>query len=257
VTKVQKISHRGYLRHLLPALLLAALACLAAASPALALDLNPANYFQLTYDPITFDKTAVGPGGAFHTTITGRATCYKNIPIPVSRAEITSRVVARSPAGASYTLNSGFTIEINPFPTKQGDTYDIDVPLTMQFPPEATPGQYQVVWQLVKATARILITDTDVTGSLPAEQAMGNITVAAASPPTPPATTPAPSPTATIVPPNSVTLTVPPPPPPFTVGPTGPPVFTGWFIVLVVAGAFVVAAAVAVVLIIVLRRRRD
>jgi hypothetical protein len=236
-------------RRLLPALLLAALACLAAASPALALDLNPANYFQISYDPITFDKTRVAPGEVFHTTIKGQAVCNKTIPVPVSEATVTSKVIARG-GGTDYTLNPSFTIDINPFPDKAGQTYDINLPLDLQFPVDAPPGDYDVVWQLVQARAKISFIWTDVTSSLPAEQAMSAVTV-----------TNSPPPSSTVIitnpqnPQSSTTITVP-PPPPFTVGPTTSGGVPLWLLPLII-GALIIAVIVIIIFAVVLRHRRD
>jgi hypothetical protein len=240
------------MRRFVPAMALAALACLAFVTPALALDLNPADYFQINYQPIAFDKTQVGPGDTFHTTIKGQAVCMKSIPVPVSEATITSQVVARSAAaGASYTLNPGFTIDINPFPDKQGETYNINQPLDLQFPPDASPGQYQVVWELSQARAKISFVWTDVTGNLPAEQSMGTVTVTATgqstspsgAPPTTssPATQASPAPTGTT--------------PSTPADHAGVPLGTAWWVLPLVV---VVGAAIIVfVIIFIVRHRHD
>jgi hypothetical protein len=233
------------LHRLLSALLLAALACLVAASPTLALDLNPANYFRITYDPITFDKTRVAPGEVFHTTIKGRAVCNKTIPVPVGEATITSKVIARG-GGADYTLNPSFTIDINPFPDKAGQTYDINLPLDLQFPADAPPGDYDVVWQLVQARAKISFIWTDVTSSLPAEQAMGAVTVTQNT---------APSSTTNTVPTTSAASTT-----PITVTNTSPSASAPsagvplWLLPLII-GVLIIAVIVIIILAVVLRRR--
>ncbi len=183
-------------RHLAPALILAVLFCLTISPPVAALDLNinPSDYFQLTYDPITFNKGEVVPGEVFHTTIKGRATCSKNIPLPVSRAAVTLKAIARQATdGSVYTINPGFTIEIDPFPNKKGETFTIDLPLDLQFPSGAAPGDYSVIWQTVEARAKIGFFWTDVTGYLPPEQAMGNISVITATTPPPAGTMVAPA----------------------------------------------------------------
>jgi hypothetical protein len=242
------------IKNILPALLLVALAGLAFAAPALALDLNPGDYFELTYSPITFDKTQVVPGEEFHTTIQGEASCYKDIPVPVSQATLTSRVIARSSGGAEYTLNPGFTVEINPFPKKAGETYDINEPLAMKFPSGAAAGEYQVLWQLVEAKIKYsFFPATDVSNLLPKEQAMGSVNVTAPATTTPAAPAPATSPPATVAPLASPSVTVA-PATPSAVQSTGTAI-ASWFIVLLAAGgAFVVAAVIAIVLVF-LRRR--
>ena len=246
MTPVRKTCRNG-IRRLAPSLLLAALACLALAPPALALDLDfdPADYFQLTFDPITFDKTEVAPGEVFHTTIRGRATCEKDIPLPVSRVTVTLRAVARQAlTGASYTIHPGFTIDIDPFPGEAGQTFEIDLPLDLQFPAGAAPGNYSVVWQPVEARAKISFFWTDVTGLVPPEQSMGNIAIEAAAP-APPGTAPTGAP---VPPPASST------PPAASTTPTTPGLVLSWW-VLPLAGIILVIAVIGTILFLVLRRR--
>jgi len=236
---------RNGTRRLAPALLLAALACLAFISPAAALDLgiNPADYFYLTYDRVTFDKNEVAPGEIFHTTLKGKAVCSKDIPVPVSRATITLKVVARHAAtGALYTINPGFTLDIDPFPADRGETFEITLPLDFQFPAGAAPGDYDLVWQPVEARARITFVWTDVSSLVPSEQAMGKITVKVAAP-APPGTTP--TSTAPIPPPATTTITTYRPPPP-----GGVPLW-----VLPLAGIILMVAVIGTIVFLVLRRR--
>jgi hypothetical protein len=231
-------------RRLIASLLLTAIACLAVASPAAALDFNPADYFNLTYQPITFDKSQVAAGETFHAIVRGRAICNKDIPLPVSRATIVSQVTARSAAGgASYTLNTGFTIEINPFPDKAGDTFDIDESIELRFPPDASPGEYQVVWQIVQARAKISFISTDVSDYIPPPQPMGKITVTsttvtstAITTATGTTSTPAPATTATSRPLPSPAFVVP-----------------WWAFPL---GVVVVLAVIVAVIVVLVRRRR-
>ncbi len=225
---------------------MALLACLAIASPALALDINPADYFRLTYQPITFDKSQVAAGEVFHTYIKGRAVCSKTIPLPVSQATITSQVIARDAAGASYTLNPGFTININPFPDKQGETFDIDQSVALQFPADTPPASYDVVWQPIEARAKISFVWTDVSDYFPPEQAMGTVTVTAApsSPtgtPTAPVSTTASAPSSTTAP----TTPTAPPAPGFVV--------PWWAFPL---GVLVIIVIIIIIIVVLLVRRR-
>jgi hypothetical protein len=234
------MARRNGIRRLIPALLLAALACLALVSPAAALDLgiNPADYFYLSYDPVTFDKSQVVPGDIFHTTITGKVVCSQDIPLPVNRAEVTMKVVARhATTGDLYDLNPGFTVDIDPFPRQEGETFEINLPLSLQFPPGAAPGEYQVFGQLVEARVRITFVWTDVSNYLPPEQAMGKVSVIAA--PAPPGTT------TILPPPGTTTITTSRPLPP-----GGVPLW-----VLPLAVIILVVAVIGTIVFLVLRRR--
>jgi len=66
--------------------MLAAVMWGAYAAPASALDLNPANYFKLTYEPVTFDKTEIAAGETFHAVFKGKASCTKTLPFSPSQA---------------------------------------------------------------------------------------------------------------------------------------------------------------------------
>jgi hypothetical protein len=167
------------LLRLAAALFITIVLSLATVSPALALDLNPQDYFQLTYNPVTFDKSSVSPGEVFHTTLKGRATCIKDLPLPFSEVSIKSQVIARPAAGgADLTLNAAYAIDINPLPKKSGEYYDINQSVTLQFPAGAPSGDYTVIGKLIEAkvTIKMLISYTqDVTGSFPQESVMGSI----------------------------------------------------------------------------------
>jgi hypothetical protein len=249
VTAKTSVRREHSVRRFVASLLLTAAACLAVASPAVALDFNPADYFNLTYQPITFDKSQVAAGETFHANIRGRAVCNKNIPLPVSRATIVSQVTARSAAGgASYTLNPGFTIEINPFPDKAGDTFDIDESINLQFPLDASPGDYQVVWQIVQARAKIGFIPTDVSDYIPPEQPMGSISVVS-----PAKTGAAPQPgTTTTSAPSTPSVS------PAHITPTTTPapgfVVPWWAFPL---GVLVVIAIIVIVIVLLIRRRRQ
>ncbi len=147
-------------------------------SPAAAIDLNPANYFQLTYEPITFDKTEISAGETFHATFRGKASCTKTLPFSPSQATIEFLIVAVSDAsGDSLTLNESYVISVDPFPRKKGETYEIDQQIPLEMPSSAAPGNYNVTGQLIEARVKILIIWQGVTGAFPKEYSMGTIKV--------------------------------------------------------------------------------
>jgi len=112
--------HRAVWR-LAVALTLAVSLCLISTSLASAQDL--AEYFQLSYEPVTFDKGEINGSEVFHATIAGRATCTQDLPVSVSEASLTSQVVAvHTASDTTVTLNLSYTISIKPFPSKKGET---------------------------------------------------------------------------------------------------------------------------------------
>ncbi len=148
------------------------------AAPAAALDLNPGDYLQLSYDPITFDKSEVQGDEIFQVTVSGRVVCYKDLPpiLPVREAEIKSQVIARhTDSGAEVTLNAEYTVNIKPFPRKAGDTIEINQAVPLQFPSQAESGNYTIIARIVKAKVKFILGSMDVTGYLPREQSMGTV----------------------------------------------------------------------------------
>jgi hypothetical protein len=207
--------------HLAVALTLAALLVIMSPSPASAQDLS--EYFNLSYDPVTFDKSEIHSGEVFHATIVGRATCTKALPVPISEASVTSQVFAiHATSGTMVMLNSSYTITIKPFPSKENLTAEINQSVPLQFPIEAEPGDYSVVAKIVKAEVKIFV-PVPVTSYLPQEQVLGAVKYIASGPATPPASTNAETPPSPAPPPSS--------PPVNPVPPTQPPrqITSGWF----------------------------
>jgi len=188
------------------ALTLALSLCLMSPSLASAQDFNPKDYFQLSYDPVTLDKTEINGGEVFHATIAGRATCTKDLPMSVSEATIKSMVVAEHTiSGVRVTLNSSYTVTIKPFPSKKDETAEISQAVPLQFPAQAESGDYNVIGKIVEAKVKVGIIPIPVTDYFSQDQQMGTVKYtasesaapasASAPPPTPisaPAPTPAP-----------------------------------------------------------------
>ncbi len=229
------------MRYLALTLILALSLWLISPLPAAALSL--ADYFQLSYDPVSFSKNEIQGSEAFHATIKGRATCTKDLPVSASEANITSRIIAEhAVSGASVTLNASYTISIKPFPSKAGDTIEInqDVPLT--FPAQAESGDYNIIGQLIEAKVKVAFIWGTVTDYLPQHQLMGSVEYTA--PESPPASAPAPAATATATPT---------PTPPATETPASPEYGIAWWVWLIVA---IAAATTAMNLVWFLRHRR-
>ena len=189
------------------ALTLAGALSLMSSSPASAQDLSES--FQLSYDPVTFDKTEIQGSEVFHATIAGRATCIKDLPISASEATLTSQVIAEHVAsGTRVTLNSSYTISIKPFPSKKGETAEISQAVPLQFPAQAESGDYNVIGKIIEAKVKVGPIPLDVTGFLPQEQTMGTVKYIAPEP----TSTPAPSP-ASILPPTPAPTPTPAPAP--------------------------------------------
>ncbi len=184
MTMVQKkCQHGAFWHRLVPALLLAMALCLVIVSPAIALDLNPMDYFDLIYDPVTFDKTEINGVEVFYAHISGRAICSQDLPVSASEAIIISSVVAKhSSSGAAVTLNPEYIITIKPFPSKEGATFEIVHDIALQFPANASSGNYDVIGTLIDAKVKWGPIPVPVTSFLPQEQQMGTVKYTATEP---------------------------------------------------------------------------
>jgi len=134
------------------------------------------DYFTYSYQG-ELSKAEVSEDESFSVFVHGEATCTKDFPASPSKAEITSRVIARHQvSGAEVTLNSGYTVTIVPFPAKKGDMSRIERTVPLKFPPRSEPGIYQVVSELERATLTIpFLGLNEVTEYLPQSKVLGTV----------------------------------------------------------------------------------
>jgi hypothetical protein len=145
--------------------------------------------FSIKFEPVIYDRSQAVPGEVFQATFKGHAECYKNLPVPVSEATITMQIVAKNIAGGyEFTLNPKLTISVKPFPDKQGETFDMNTLIPLQFPAGTEPGEYHVTGKFIEAKGKVILIWTDFSGYLPSEQDMGTMKCAL------PGTNPTPAP---------------------------------------------------------------
>ncbi|MBN2187603.1 MAG: PKD domain-containing protein [Dehalococcoidia bacterium] len=174
----QKAFSKKAIRHVAIALMLAILLVPIGTSPVAAISVG--DYFEISY-AFEFSQTEIQGNEVFYATIKGEAICIEDMPIPVSEASLTSRVVAQHrTSGKEETLNPSYTVTIKPFPTKKGDTTEIDKVIPLQFPEESEPGGYDVVGELIEGRVKAVFW-IDVTGYLPQFQAAGSVTYIAST----------------------------------------------------------------------------
>jgi len=196
------------------------------------------DYFQISYDSVSFNKNEINGSEVFYAAIRGCATCIKDfpLPVPVSEVSITSRIVAEHAVnGTSVTLNPSCTVTIKPFPSKAGDTTEVNQVVPLTFPAQAESGDYNIIGQLIEAKVKITIGWFNVTEYLPQHEPMGSVEYTAPEPTPTSAATAAPTPT-----------------PPDTETPASPEHGIAWWVWLIVA----IAVATSAVNIIWLLRRR-
>ena len=167
-----KVIKTRILYRLLIALTLALCLFPASGSPAAAI--NIADYFTISYT-VEFSSAEVFENQVFQATVTGEAAYISELPLTVSEAYVTGRVIAKhEDSGAEVILNSSYTISINPFPGTVGEVVQASQTVALQFPEESLPGSYSVIGELIEAKVKAVLW-FNVTSYLPPLQAMGTI----------------------------------------------------------------------------------
>ena len=167
-----KIIKTRILYRLLTALVLALCLFTAGGSPAAAINID--DYFTISYT-VEFSSTEVYENQVFQATVTGEAKYISELPLTVSEAYVTGRVIAKhEDSGAEVILNSSYTISINPFPGTVGEVVQASQTVALQFPEESLPGSYSVIGELIEAKVKAVLW-FNVTSYLSPLQEMGSI----------------------------------------------------------------------------------
>lgn|GEM_PF-2392769 len=146
----------GAVWHAAIALVTVILLCLISSPPAAAQIAE--EYFQISYEPVGFSKTEIHGDEVFYATLQGRATCTKDLPVSVSEARITGKVIAEhTVSGTRVTLNSSYTTTIKPFPYKAGDTIEINEVILLQFPNQGESGDYDIILKIDEAKIKVFL----------------------------------------------------------------------------------------------------
>ncbi len=158
---------------LMAALILALSLISAGQAPAVALSVD--DYFTISYE-VAFSKNVIYGNEVFFATVTVRAACTNDLPLPISEAIITGRIVAEhEESGARVVLNDSYTVSISPFPSKAGEATQVSQSVALQFPDSSEIGSYRVVGELIEARVKAILWFT-VTDYLPPSQEMGSVT---------------------------------------------------------------------------------
>ena len=154
--------------------LLAAVIAITVSGAGLAHALSLDEYFTYSYSmELSHEEVAVEE--AFTATISGQATCTKNLPVSPSKAEFTSRAIGRhTVSGVEVVLNDSFMLTVSPFPSLAGESAEGAVAVPMSFPPDGEPGTYTIIGELILARVRVGFW-VDVTSELPSTQVLGTI----------------------------------------------------------------------------------
>ena len=174
----RKLFRVGIVWRLLTALILALCLVPISSTPVVALNID--DYFLISYDPGEFSKAEIYGDEVFYATIKSTATCINSLPLTVSEAHITGRVTAtHQVSGAKVTLNSSYTVTINPFPNKKGEISQVRQDISLHFPEGSQSGTYSVAGELIEAKINTLIGWLTITSYLPPSQVMGPVTYVA------------------------------------------------------------------------------
>lgn len=170
-------------KNLILALILALILLFPLNIPASALSLD--EFFSISYSA-QFSSTSVTENTPFTVTVTGTASCTKDLTAPynwVTQARITGRIVGINQAtGNKVTLNPSYILIITPFPTKAGQSSSDSQTLNLQFPAEAGPGTYRVEGELIEGKVEAVFWLT-VTEYLPPTKVLGTVSYTAAGSP--------------------------------------------------------------------------
>jgi hypothetical protein len=165
------------------------------------------DYFQISYEPFSFSKTEIYDDEVFFTTVQARATCIKDLPLSVSEAKITGRVIAEHKVSGTWVmLNSCYSINIKPFPDRAGETAEINKVIYLQFPDRSESGNYSVMGITDKVEIPFLFGWIDVRNYLPQDldQTMGTLKYISADKYLTPTVTPIPTATSTPTPESGI-----------------------------------------------------
>ena len=173
----QEVFSKKAIRYLSAALVLALLLVPAGAPPAAAQDIS--EYFDIGYEPAEFvdgygnPKTDVYGYETFYAKLRGNATCKQDLPSPYDQLKglrLRFRVIAEHESDGEVTLNGGYTITIEPLPTKATDPpAEINDDIPLKFPGGSQSGTYNVSGKLIHAEVRIGLFPTDITDQIPPE----------------------------------------------------------------------------------------
>jgi hypothetical protein len=156
------------------------------------------DYFQISYEPVSYSKTEIHGNEVFYATIEGSATCTNDLPLPVSEVRLTGRVIAHhTESGNKVTLNSSYTTIIEPFPDSAGETIDISRIIPLQFPPESESGDYSITGEIEEAKLKVPLVWIDFPADIIQDQPMGSLRYIAEGESPTPSPTPTVTPTAT------------------------------------------------------------
>lgn len=141
-----------------------------------------AEYFTFDYDLANFDKSEISGDEVFYSTVTGEVACAKDVPLSNLELSIKYQVVAEhADTNAMVILNPDFTIDIEEFPTKQGESVDIDRTVPLQFPTDAESGDYTVTAEVIEAKVNLGYW-LDMTPYLQYSQILGTVQYTEAGP---------------------------------------------------------------------------
>ncbi len=147
--------------------------CLVSTSSNSAVAQTVKDFFSFSYD-VQFSKTQIVGSELFNATVEATANCREDLPWPYSLAsevEITANIIAKhNESYARVTLNSSYTLTIDPFPSNKGETANTSQVVPLQFPQGSQSGTYSVIAELIKARVKAGGIWIDVTALLPSSE---------------------------------------------------------------------------------------
>jgi len=162
-----------------------------APQPALALSLNPLDYYTFEYH-IVISHTEVQVEETFSVSAGATVQCIRDLPFGIREAVVRFDVIARpSGSGPEITLHEGYEVMVDNVPDWAGDEYELQESIDLAFPEGTAPGSYALVGRL----DHVSLDGWNVTSMVPSSArtiSVGAIACVVEEEPPPPPPTPQP-----------------------------------------------------------------
>src|SRR3989344_7294239 len=112
---------------------------------------NSDEFIKTTFEPTLFSKTVVANDEIFTVTLKSKGVAIQDASRPSGGANYTFRIIARNQSSEEQqVLNSGYVLNIKPFPQTKGESYETSKVVSLQFPSESQSGEYTIIEELNK-----------------------------------------------------------------------------------------------------------
>lgn len=109
----------------------------------------PSDYVDIVHQPAVFSQTEIFGNEPFRADIESKATVVQDLPNPIKAQIFSFRYIAKNKAtGETKVLNPAYSVRIEPFPLKKGESFVTSKHVSMQFPTGTASGDYVVIEEM-------------------------------------------------------------------------------------------------------------